>query len=228
MRLAKLLIALIAPVFFLFSQGGPNHLEPSPYFPGETGIARLSRALLPKGPVHLWMMAAPSFNPDFSICLINTSSSMVKPNFVIRYHQASKNFLLPSPPPPPLPPGSKSKRIERPTTPTITRSIPVDTHLATAISGVWLRTLQRTRYGSSGSLHTGDDGCIYAFGMNGYLGLTWSPSAEIPSKLVELTKAMIDLVNSIQSDVSHSRSKILTICTELSNALDTEIPPRWP
>jgi len=228
MRLVKLSIALIASVFFLFSQGGPNHLEPSPFFPGQVGIARLSKALLPKGPVILWVMAAPSFHPDHSICLINSSSSMGKPNFQLRYHQASQNFLLPSPPLPPLHPGSKSARIKRPTTPSTTKSIQVDAQLATAISGVWLRTLQRTRYGTSGDLHMGDDGCIYAFSMNGYLGFTWSPSAQIPSKLVELTKAMIDLANSVQSEVSNSRSKILSICSEHTIALDTEIPSRWP
>jgi hypothetical protein len=135
---------------------------------------------------------------------------------------------LPPPPPPPLPPGARPSSIKRPPTPVINQSVPVDVELATSISKVWIRCLQRTRYGLSGDLYAGDDGCIYTFGMGSYIGMTWSPSGQIPAKLVELSDAMIELTNSNQPQPSTSRSRVLSICTELSAALDTESPTRWP
>lgn len=74
----------------------------------------------------------------------------------------------------------------------------------------------------------GMDGCIYVFGMGGYVGATWSPEGEIPAKLVELATTMEELANSSRNKAAPSSSKILTICAELTAALDSEGPARWP
>lgn len=229
MRIIKSVLAQMMIGWFALGQTAPNHLEPAPVPFRRGGVGPAMNALLPSQGVELWMIATPAFSTDFSVCIFNSSKDSDHPQFHLRYVKAAKNYLLPAPPPPPPPPGSKkplkatSQKVPR----AASWSVLVDASFVARISDVWSRAIKRTRYSPDTPLHMGLDGCLYAFGADRYIGVTWSPRGEIPSKMVELSEALTELAQSKDQPNAALQAQALSVCAELSKALDAESPSRW-
>ena len=206
----------------LIAQESPNHLEPLPPMVWEMSLRALSKALVSQQRPKLWMIGDPAFGPEYSIAIIDTAEKAEIPRFVLRYSKSS--IKIATPPPPPPPPGGK---IEKPL-PFVpakhlkVREIPLAVELEARISAVWGRVVKETRYEPDRPFHVGLDGAFYLFYFERYYGATWLPDAEVPSLMVDLGHALIELVEADQAHRTTQEAKVVNICSTLELKLNTK------
>ncbi|MBK8794751.1 MAG: hypothetical protein IPN59_16910 [Holophaga sp.] len=145
--LKVILVLCLSCALPLFSEAGPNHLEPIPPNRWHPHLTLGVDVLIPKSNVICWMIACPAFDGEYAVSLLNTSTDFTKPTYEVQYSKAPASFMAPPPPPPP----ANARRIAKTSNhqhdaklTTASRKIP--TRLAKLVLTAWSKALKSTKY----------------------------------------------------------------------------------
>ena len=144
----------------LVGQSSPPLLEPIPPPIWQISVAPVQYALIPERRPVLWMIGAPAFDGEYAIAVINTSTELTNPKYILRYSKSSKIIGLP--PPPPVK-GEKfpKSQLFNPKRDVTFQQMDLNETIAIPLIRAWGRALKLTHYQGEKAWNVGLDGASY-------------------------------------------------------------------
>lgn len=200
----------------------PNHLEPLPAYDPDGYNQAVFQSLIGDDPGELWMVAMPSFGPEYAVVLrhVVTYSNPEKPSartitseeWIIERVEAKKQIW-------------RWKEIDggrmeldiHATKDVIRQHSVVSKEFASQMFSAWESVLRRTRYTDQD--YRALDGVIFQFYCHhNFFGEVWTPRTGIPSMLTELGLRLADVAKA----GGEICPKLAAECIEIAKNIATE------
>lgn len=215
-ELKGLVVCILLPAFF-FTTAYSDHLEPLPLMRTSYDSA-IFDSLFGKKEPSLFMVALPSFKPQYAISIdetveykeTDTGECIVTNSYFVLNCVSFKKRLVPNYP---FDPSQAygvdlSKDINR-------QEITIENGFANKIETAWASILKNTRY--SGKKQQVLDGTGYMFHADHYYGLTLSPREGPSALLVELGCKLVSLVKSDETAKDRLKEECLELAERIIN-----------